>query len=374
MKDPVFTILSTMLANSPEASYVRLNGALCGTLRDCINADLPFRRDTFSRIYKELRGGWWFGDGAGSAMGEHFYTLACSVNHASAYQSFEAFAGRPGVLWENDAGNPARLHVGAQFHWKGHYVTVTSMRADRLVACTYKGGDDKRNEGVRVGNIIGKHDKPFVVTASKKDGKAVVLRVAPTEKKGWNSEINRRFTISYAEIIEFRRTASARLKAVLKRIRECNPEQDREAIRKEVAAAHFRHWELEQVNAAINEAFKAVFAAEAQARAVANRKADFAKWRAGKGEGFCPVDGIFLRLKNDRVECSNGNSVTRDAVARVMPLLLDRKTDAMKRPVAVGLPLDGYQVERLDRTGVKVGCTVVPWTEVEHVAKVLKAA
>ena len=96
-KDHVFTILETLLRNSPERSYKRLNPALCSTLHDCIEADLPFLPDTFKRIYYELRGGCWFGDGAGSHHGEDFYTRAVSVNHASACISFENFAERPAV-------------------------------------------------------------------------------------------------------------------------------------------------------------------------------------------------------------------------------------------------------------------------------------
>ncbi len=130
--DIVFNIIQQVLSNSPEASYVRLNGALRRILGDCISADLPFQPDTFRRIYNDLRGRWWFGDGGGSHVGEHFYSHAVAVNHASAYQSFEKFAGRPGVLWEENSGVTIRLTVGSEFTWHGYYVTVTSLRSDSI--------------------------------------------------------------------------------------------------------------------------------------------------------------------------------------------------------------------------------------------------
>lgn len=153
MKDIVFDICQRMLANSSERSYKRLNPALRGTLANCIAADLPFQPTTFRKIYNELRGGWFFGDGAGSHIGEGFYNLACEHNHASAQQSFEKFAGRPACLWEENAKPPLRLHVGAQFTWQGYYVTVTSMRKDDLVACTYK-DSSPTIRGLKVGAVI----------------------------------------------------------------------------------------------------------------------------------------------------------------------------------------------------------------------------
>lgn len=95
MKDIVFTICQSMLSESPEASYKRLNPALRSTLHNCIEADLPFQPETFRRIYNELRGHWWYGDGAGSHIGEGFYSAACNLNHASAIKSFEQFAITP---------------------------------------------------------------------------------------------------------------------------------------------------------------------------------------------------------------------------------------------------------------------------------------
>ena len=218
MKDIVFEIISSMLAHSPEASYKRLNPALRCCLSDCISADLPFQPDTFQKLADKCRGHWWMGDGAGSHLGEHYYGQAIQLNHVTAYQSFEKWAGRPGVLWEDDAGSaPARLYVGKEFSWKGYYVSVTSMRKDSLVACTYHKSRN-RAEGVQVGAEIGYGKNMRVVTSSKKDGKAHILRVIPAREGNGESSVARRFTIKYSEIQEFRRSEAKRVKAMCEKI------------------------------------------------------------------------------------------------------------------------------------------------------------
>lgn len=356
--DPVFELLQSMLRNSPEASYKRLNPALRNTLANCIEADLPFAQDTFKRVYNELRGNWWFGDGAGSSMGEHFYTLACNVNHSGAQQSFESFAGRPGVLWEENAETPSRLHVGSQFTWKGYYVEVTSMRADSLVACTYHSAGGRRS-GIEIGAEVGEYDEPYVVTHRRKKGKGWILEVVPTKVEQYGRVVARRFTIPYEEIKEFRRTEKVRVAAVLKQIAECDPSRDVKVINEAIAAEHFRHFQLEKIRKAWSARNKAV--------ADESRVAD---WRAGVNGAFLgETQSNLLRVKGDRVECSNGNAVTVASVRRVLPLLLGRR----KVSGELSEPLDGHIIKRTAPKGVTVGCTFVAWTEVEYVAGILNA-
>lgn len=360
--DVVFNILEQMLSSSPEASYARLNPALRSTLSDCISADLPFQPDTFSRVYNELRGWRWFGDGAGSSVGEHYYTHAVENNHASAYQSFEQFAGRPAVLWEEDAKSPVRLHVGSRFTWRGYFVEVTSMRQDSLVACTYK---DVREtgKGIEVGATIDdysqRENKHWVITNSKRDGYATVLRVVKSKAVSGDRTVAKRFTITYAEMVEFRRTEKARLKKVLVKIASCNPEKNAKSLSKEIAAENFRHFQLEEINAA--------FAKRKDWIANASR---IEEWRNGVNGAWLEVKSILLRVKDDCVECSNGNRVSLAAVRRVLPIILDRRSQAGN----LSLSLDGHTINSLNSVGVRVGCTLVPWSEVDLIAPKIKSA
>lgn len=360
--DVVFNILQQMLSASPEASYKRLNPALRSTLGDCINADLPFHRDTFQRIFNGLRGHWWFGDGAGSHVGEHYYSQACACNHASAIQSFEQFAGRPGVLWEENVATPERLHVGSQFTWKGYYVTVTSMRTDSLVACTYQDTDDRTYSGIKVGAELTdggyRNRKHYVITASTKAGKGKVLRLMPTTANTGSRTIARRFTIRYDEIAEFRRTERKRLKLVLDKIATCNPEKDATALSKQIAGEHFRHFQLEEINAAFKKR-KDWIATETRIES----------WRNGVNGAWLDVKENLLRINGDRVECSNGNSVSVAAVKRVLPILLDMLAE--RRFGSINLPLDGHTLNSINAKGAKVGCTFVAWPEIERLQTTL---
>ena len=355
--DVVFNILETMLRNSPEASYSRLNPALRSCLGDCISADLPFLPDTFSRIYNELRGSWWFGDGAGSAMGEHYYAQAIAVNHAAAYQSFEQFAGRPGVLWEENAGLPVRLHVGAEFTWKGTFLTVTSMRADSLVACAYKEVPDSI-EGIKVGATIGRYNEPHVITSVKRAGGAFLVRAVKSKLIKDDRTVSRRLTISYEEIAEFRRSEKARLKKILARIAECDPEKDAAELTKAINAEKFRHFCLEEIRAAFAK----------REGWVANQDR-VGSWRKGRGHAWLDVKATLLRVKGDSVECSNGNRVSLASVRRALPILLDRRGDCGR----LDLPLDGHTLTQIDAEGVTVGCTEVPWAEIDLIKSVVMA-
>ena len=382
-KSVVFTICQQMLTHSPEASYQRLNPALRDTLANCISAALPFQPDTFKRIYNELRGAWWFGDGAGSAAGEHYYSHAVGCNHALAYQSFENFAGRPGVLWEEDANIPKRLHVGSRFTWKGHYVTVTSLRSDSLIACTYKDAR-ARVSGIKVGATISdysaRENKHYVITASKRDGTATVLRVVPAEARHGDSLVARRFTIGYEEIAEFRRSEKARVKEILVLISKCNPQKDQAKLSKRISGEHFRHFQLEIIRGAFTARIKALAAEAAKVKEeaekrrreeerrewLANKPAQIEKWRNGANGAWLAVEETLLRVKGDQVECSNGNAVSAGAARSVLPVLLDQRS--LRTATNLNLPLDGHTVTHIGPEGVQIGCTLIPWSEIDYVA------
>lgn len=367
--DLVFNILHQIFANCPRGSYTRLNGALWQALTACISADLPFQRDTFQRIYNELRGGYWFGDSGGSAHGERFYETAIDCNHASAIQSFEQYAERPGVLWEEDANTPFRLHVGARFTWKGYYVTVTSMRTDSLVACTYKDTGDIAqgiDPGATISDYRSRENKHFVITTQERDGNGWKLRVKPTKADEGSRVVAKRFTIPYAEIAEFRRTEAARVKAITDAIAKCNPATDAKALTKRISDEHFRHFQLEKIKAAWKARLKAATAEEKLALDHQRIQA----WRAGANGAYLEIEDNLLRVKGDQVQCSNGNCVSLAAVRRLLPIVLDHRT---KNHGQFNLPLDHHTIRVITADGVTIGCTFVRWAEVERLQTTLKS-
>ena len=121
-------------------SWQRLNHSMADALRLAITAGLRFDLHDFAAIYKDMRGGYWFGEPEHS-----FYRLAVDFDHLSACQSFEAWKERPPFI---HAGR--RLAVGQQVtSWIAPGLSnqmpravVTSFAADgqSLTACTYKPG------------------------------------------------------------------------------------------------------------------------------------------------------------------------------------------------------------------------------------------
>jgi hypothetical protein len=365
--DIVFDTLRQILSNCPAKSYTRLNGALYSTLYAAIGADLPFQRATFERIYRQLRGAYWFGDGAGSHIGEGFYNHAIECNHASAIQSFEAFANRPAVLWEENSAQPERLCIGARFTWKGYWVKVTSMRAVDLVACTYKDVCESPagiDEGAIISDYRSRDNKHWLITSRKRTGTGYTLRVAPTPGDDGSSTVARRFTITYAEIAEFRRTEAKRVKAIIDAITTCNPATDAKALNKRVSDGHFRHFQLEKIKAAWTARLKDATAAD---KAALNQQR-IQVWREGANGAYLEVEENLLRVKGDQVQCSNGNCVSVAAVRRALPVVLDHRTQSG----TLTLPLDGHTIKGTDAKGVTVGCTFVRWSEVERLQVALK--
>lgn len=346
--DIVYNICEQMIRNSPKRSYKRLNPALHSTLANSIKADLPFLPTTFSSVYNELRGGYWFGDGEGSHMGEGFYNIACAMNHASAQQSFEQFANRPACLWEEDAKLPVRLHVGSRFTWKGYFLTVTSMRSDSLVACTYKDYESPVR-GIKAGAVIGDYDDKYLIT----DSHGGTLCVVKAKKTNGSRIVAKRFTIPYSEIKELRRSSKARLHDMLVKIASCDPIKDSKTLTAEINANHFRHFELEEIQNGFGKR-----------RSWVANQSKVEAWRQGKDGAWFGSKIVLLRLNGDLVECSNGNSVSKNAAEGILPVLLKHRNKTNR----LDIQIDSYRIKSIGASGVKIGCTLVPWEEVEWLA------
>ena len=121
-------------------SWLRLNHAMYEAVKLAIEAGLRFDVGDFATFYSEMRGGYWFGQGDGSGMGERFYGIACKYGNDSACKSFEAWKARAPFVFGG-----SRLAVGSDLEWQDLRVTVTSFAEDgqSLTACSYKGGERK---------------------------------------------------------------------------------------------------------------------------------------------------------------------------------------------------------------------------------------
>ncbi len=122
-------------------SWERLNRSMRGAMQLAIDAGLQFNQEDFGKMYKEFRGGYWFGE----TGGEGFYALAVQAGNLSAAQAFESWKERQPFIadvGDTDCGRRkrGRLAVGSRFPWRGFHVTVTSFApsGEHLTACAYK--------------------------------------------------------------------------------------------------------------------------------------------------------------------------------------------------------------------------------------------
>ena len=102
-------------------------------------------------------------------------------------------------------------------------------------------------------------------------------------------------------------------------------------------------------------------------RLAASYDADLERWMNGE-----PVHRWFgdvrLRINGKHVETSTGQSATVESVRRALPIVLRRRNSF--GPVC-NLMVDSFEVVEQSTEGVKVGCTLVPWAEVERLQALL---
>ena len=164
---PAYQLLHHVWKHSLNAtghSWERLNHSMRGAMQLAINAGLRFDQDDFAKIWKEFRGGYWFGE----TDGEGFYALAVQTGNLSAAQAFESWNKRqPFIADDVDPGcnysyshltgrrKRGRLAVGFEFPWRGSQVKVTSFAADgtHLTACAYKERKVAKRYSITVADI-----------------------------------------------------------------------------------------------------------------------------------------------------------------------------------------------------------------------------
>lgn len=118
-----------------EFSWRRLNAAMHSAVMLAIEAGLKFGRDDFKRMSEHFRIEYWGSCWGSHGLGEGFYKAAVEMDHATAYQAFEAWKGRKPFIIDGK-----RIYYGARFEWYGKHTECTSFARDEshIVCCQYK--------------------------------------------------------------------------------------------------------------------------------------------------------------------------------------------------------------------------------------------
>lgn len=376
-KSPALEFVSLCWDAIPRRSWRNRNSAMHQALVTAIESGMPFDPDDMLTISREFKAGWWTGDGEG------VYTRACSADSGAnipAAIAIEKWLGRPAVLWAERTKYAERLHVGSEFNWQGHYVKVTSMRADCLIACTYKSERGDNDDKYAVGRMtysFGEHRR--IEAFTKMEDGTIMARLSP-QALDESSSIAKRFTISYAKLADARKTYDARRRGYEKAIAAATTLADLEPVKTMFAADGrdaFRHWDVELIRAAFNEANRRIREAmdpaelealdrEQRELRKATAAADLKRWMAGDS-----VDRYFevvrLRVKGAWVETSTQQKATIAGVRKALAFVKRYRKSGWTANGA-SFDLDQYPLKSITKDGVKVGCTFVEWSEIDRIA------
>ena len=265
VRGDAYTAVRHVYDKSPGRSWRRLNGALHDTLAAAIIAHLSFLPDDFAAIRNDMNGAYWMGDGAGSALGDGYYSLAVGCAHTPACISFERYAGRPAALWSEDNKTPQRLHVGSEFTWKAQKLTVTSINLNYLVACSYRGVSYGERDALHIGQFERLGDRNYrQIKDIKREllgGDSVTIRFGSPVENPYSRKVERVVKITFDEMAAKRKEYEANRRLALKDIAGADTAGALEAVARRLSSIGldgYRHFDIEDFRAAISQREKAL--------------------------------------------------------------------------------------------------------------------
>lgn len=350
---------------SPGRSWTRLNGALSGTLMAAIEAHLSVLPDDFAGICDDFRGGYWMGNGGGSHLGERFYDAAVRLGHTPACIAFEKWAGRPAALWAENVKTPERLHVGSDFTWDGLRVTVTSMKSEYFMACTYKREENHGRDTLKEGQLdyIDGHYRPIEYLKRTKDDRMLIRFGAKVAHE--TAKVDRQFKIAYADLAAKRKAYDVALKAAIKQIDSVENAEQLVGLYDRLNALPrntFRHFDIEAIGAAVKNKRESLKGADVRRAERISEAEALKEWISG-ADIYRPFKSVALRVRDGRVETSTGQNVTLESAKKMLPWALAHQR---KFGTITGQHVDMHEVRRTSADGILIGCTLVPWGEVER--------
>jgi hypothetical protein len=244
------------------------------------------------------------------------------------------------------------------------------MREDHLIACSYDRSRYRgRDSELAIGQFENLYDGKYRATeeiTTLPDSAVAIRFSAPVEDPYGHNKPTSIARITYEDLGGARRRHEQRRREALKAIADA---PDWDALKKVTAeivgqpTGTYRHFDIEDIRKAILEREKPFKDARTEADALA-------MWRDGRTVNRY-FETVALRVRNGRVETSTGQSAAVESVRTALPVILRRRNSF--GPVR-NLTVDGYRVVDQSAAGVKVGCTLIPWGEVERLPAMLAAA
>jgi hypothetical protein len=381
VSSPAFQFVAHAWDAIPGNSWHRINSGMYSALNNAIRSGMKFDPQDIVQMGEQFDAGYWITNG-----GEGLYELACGSQRGSGNTSaaiaMETWMGRPAYLWAERSKTPERLYVGARFTWRGHLVTVTSMGAESLVACTYKDERDSNEENVlgAVAYVFGSQRR--IEALAKTEADQIMVRYSAKLPNGDQSRsVAKRFTVKHAELTAERKAYEARRKKYEALFAAAQTFDELDAATKAAQAegrAAFRHFDIEilreSASASRQRIKEAMSAAEQHAWQLKHdqqQAADLARWVNGE-EIARHFSQVRLRVRDGWVETSTGQRATVKGARAGLAFIRKHQAKGWHRNGET-FDVDAFPIERIGGDGVQVGCTLVPMSEINRIAPLLKA-
>lgn len=310
-----------------------------------------------------------------------FYSAAvdcANYGHPSAAVSIEHWLKFKPFLIRQASRKWIRLRIGSEFTWQGVTVKVTSIspKQGHLIACQIQ-----NHRGINDCHYIDGNYRCVNKRQQLKDATLIIhygaMRAYQPDK------VTRRFTLTHADLAA-RDNAAVALHAKLKKeILAVKTLAELEAFEKQwdhntTEIRHtLRHWETEALRDVFSHHSSQIIsqADPEELSAYRARKRDsetlraaeaIAKWRAGGPWTAGYTKTNYLRINGETVDVSNGNFVTLDDARQALPVLI-RMHRNLKSPLEIeeSIRIGDFHLKRVAKDHVKIGCTEIPWTEVQ---------
>ena len=369
------------------------------TLTTALESGMVFALNDIDEIYTRFRAEWWIGQSS-----EGYYRLAVANGNTSACLAWEHYFGRPTLLWPEATSKPERLTIGSLITWKGLTLKVTSFNdsAKNLIACSHKRVDPPADfldlghypqppHAKRVGKVIYTEGEYRRIEVSHVTPEGHLLtRYGPviTHANPTDTEVTRRVSIPYADLLTERQAADKRVRDWLKRIKAAPDLATVNLLHTEASNEHrtnpLRHFDLEKLKAALTARCEKIRAeiketeyAAQQAQMQAAREAETAtllpRWLAGEDVriSYFNITPHRLRVKGALVEVTNGNSVPISEARTTLAFATKHRGHPPKMEVT-NVYCGGHALREITPTTITIGCTTLQWTEIDRIAPLLK--
>lgn len=323
-QSPAVTFLSHAWHFSNYPSHRQKNHTMHQTLVIATESGMQFKEGDIAQIYELFRAEWWIGQNA-----EGHYSRACAAGNNSACLAWEHHFGRPALLWPEKTSKPERLSVGSLITWEGLSLRITSF------------------------NNTGK----------------LLVATGP----------HRLFKIRFADLLDARKNADKRVKDWLARITDTDTSKELDEVRSACQNTHkeraFRHFDLEKLTAAVSKQ-------ATHLKSTLSNQGQRDLWLTGEGSALLfqeqEEEQNYLRIKNDNLEVSNGNTVPVSAAYALLGFIQDhRYTQTWRRPSTAldsEFAVAGHPLKEITRSHVIIGCTTILWTEIDRITQDLVKA